>query len=308
MRTDKKIILAVISVMLAAGITACAEKPAAEKPADKEEAAKPVKTEYILESSHAVDGRQGIAWEKGKYFVSGSTTLSVYDTHWERIVTETEPFADFDAEVNHIGDIDAYNGEIYAGVEYFMDGEASNIQVAVYDAATLKLKRTYMFDEKSGQKEVSGIAVDPDHGCMWMCSWGEDEDAAYLYRYDLESGEYLGKARMKEPPQLIQGVAYYDGWLYITSDDGPEMDDKPDHVYKCFADPDKDEFEVSLEKTLNDVTRQGEVEGISFDRDKKQMLVSYNRGAVIVEGMPTGYYDGYDEEIHEIFVYDMKTK
>ena len=33
------------------------------------------------------------------------------------------------------------------------------------------------------------------------------------------------------------------------------------------------------------------------------MLISYNRGAIIVKGMPTGFYDGYDKEIHEIFVY-----
>ena len=303
MRTDKRILLIAVTVMLAAGITACASKPA-----DEEGSAEPVETVYTLESSHAVDGRQGIAWEGGRYYVSGSTTLSVYDAGWERIKTETEPFTAFDAEVNHIGDIDAYNGEIYAGVEYFMDGEASNIQMAVYDAETLQLKRTFMFDESSGQKEVSGIAVDPDHGSMWMCSWGEDENAAYLYRYDLKSGEYLGKVRMNEPPQLIQGVAYYDGWMYITADDGSADDDEPDHVYRCFVDPDKDEFTVSPAKTLDDVTRQGEIEGISFDRDKKQMLVSYNRGAVIVKGMPKGFYDGYDEEIHEIFVYDMKTE
>ena len=45
----------------------------------------------------------------------------------------------------------------------------------------------------SGQTEVSGITVDPDHGYMWMCSWAEDESGSYLYKYDLESGEYLGK-------------------------------------------------------------------------------------------------------------------
>ena len=184
-------------------------------------------TSYSLESSHEVDGRQGIAWKDGRYYVSGSTTLSVYDSGWNRIKTETEPFVNFEAEVNHIGDIDVYKGEIYAGVEYFMDGVGTNIQMAVYDADTLALKRTYMFEPDSGQMEVSGIAVDPD----------------------------------------------------------------------------LDEFSVLPEKTLDDVTRQGEIEGISFDKDQKQMLISYNRGAIIVKGMPTGFYDGYDKEIHEIFVY-----
>ena len=264
-----------------------------------------VNSEYTLESSHEVDGRQGIAWENGLYYVSGSTTLSIYDAEWNRKKTETDPFGKFDAEVNHIGDIDVYNGEIYAGVEYFMDGTASNIQMAVYDAETLELVRTYMFDPESGQTEVSGITVDLDHGSIWMCSWAEDESGSYLYRYDLENGEYLGKVYMKEPPQLIQGIAYDGGWIYITADDGDADKDEPDHVYKCKVDLTGNEYDVITEKTLDDVTRQGEIEGISFDKDKKQMLISYNRGAIIVKGMPKGFYDGYDKEIHEIFVYNM---
>ena len=261
---------------------------------------------YTLASSHEVDGRQGIAWENGLYYVSGSTTLSVYDADWNRIQTETEPFGAFDAEVNHIGDIDVYDGEIYAGVEYFMDGEASNIQMAVYDAETLQLTRTYMFDPESGQTEVSGMTVDPDHGSMWMCSWAMDDSGSYLYRYDLESGAYLGKVRMEIPPQLIQGIKYYDGWLYITADDGDADDDAPDHVYKCQVDLSLDQYPVHLEKTLDDVTRQGEIEGLSFDTDRKQLLVCYNRGAIIVKGMPKGFYEGYDAEIHEVFAYDMQ--
>ena len=263
-------------------------------------------TVYTRESSHEVDGRQGIALDEGRYYVSGSTSLSVYDADWNRIKGETEPFGSFDVEVNHIGDIDVYNGEIYAGVEYFMDGVGSNIQMAVYDADTLKLKRTYMFEQESGQMEVSGIAVDPDHNSMWMCSWIDDESSSYLYRYDLGSGEYQGKVRMNEPPQWIQGIAYKDGWIYMTADDGSADDNEPDHVYKCFVDPDLDEFTVFPEKTLDDVTRQGEIEGITFDKDRKQMLISYNRGAIIVKGMPTGFYEGYDKEIHEIFIYDMQ--
>ena len=285
------------AVILFSGMSACESTPAAGHTADE--------STYTLVSSHEVDGRQGIAWENGLYYVSGSTSLSVYDAEWNRIKAETDPFGKFDAEVNHIGDIDVYNGEIYAGVEYFMDGAASNIQMAVYDAETLELVRTYMFDPESGQTEVSGIAADPDHGSMWMCSWAEDASGSFLYRYDLGSGEYLGKVHMEDPPQYIQGIACHDGWIYITADDGPADGDEPDHVYKCRVDPETDEIAVMTETTLDNVTRQGEIEGISFDKEKKQMLISYNRGAIIVKGMPKGFYDGYDAEIHEVFVFDI---
>ena len=32
--------------------------------------------------------------------------------------------------------------------------------------------------------------------------------------------------------------------------------------------------------------------------------IAYKDGAIIVKGMPTGLYDGYDKEIHEVFVYN----
>lgn len=258
---------------------------------------------YTLDGVHAVDGRQGVAWEDGQYYISGSATLSRYDGDWNLIASADAPFSGFAEEVNHIGDIDVYHGEIYAGVEYFMDGEASNIQIAVYDAQTLELARTYPFDAASGQTEVSGIAVDGDSHSIWLCSWADGESGRYLYRYDLETGDYLGKHHLQPPPQWIQGIAYDDGWIYMTADDGTADLGEPDHVYRCRVDTSRTAWTVTLERTLDDVTLQGEVEGICFDRAKNQMLVSYNRGAQIVLGMPKGLYEGYDSEIHEVFAY-----
>jgi hypothetical protein len=60
-----------------------------------------------------------------------------------------------------------------------------------------------------------------------------------------------------------------------------------------------------MEKEFDDVTKQGEIEGLTFDGDHRQFLLLYNRGARIVAGMPTGFYEGYTEEIHEVFVYNI---
>ena len=78
---------------------------------------------YTLSSVHRVNGRQGICTEGGFYWVSGSTTLTKYDGDWNVIAENTDPFRGYDLEVNHIGDIDVYQNELYLGVEYFMDGE-----------------------------------------------------------------------------------------------------------------------------------------------------------------------------------------
>ena len=261
--------------------------------------------DYTLSSVHRVNGRQGICTEGGFYWVSGSTTLTKYDGDWNVIAENTDPFRGYDLEVNHIGDIDVYRNELYLGVEYFMDGEGKNIQVAVYDGDTLELKRVFPFRADTGQLECSGIAVDPDSRTVYMTSWIDDESSAYLYMYDLDTGNYRGKLLMQPEPKWLQGIACHDGSLYVTCDDGDADGDEPDHMYRIDIGGDGTTGTVVTERAFGDVTRQGEIEGLTFDSEKGQFLLLYNRGARIVLGMPRGFYEGYTEEIHEVFVYDM---
>ena len=309
---NKKIyVIAAASVLAVTALAGCGKAPA--KP--EENKSEPVKTEaaktesakasYKLLSSNEVAGRQGVASEGDYYYVSGSTTLTKYDKDWKMVSENTKPFdKGYEREVNHIGDIDVYNNEIYCGVELFLDDKASNIQIAIYDVDTLELKRTFNFEPQSGQTECSGIAVNPDNNTVIMCSWAMDETGEYLYRYDLKTGAYMDKIKMDPSPKLIQGIAYNEGAYYITSDDGDADKDAPDHVYKTVIEDKATTCKVTEEKTLDDVTKQGEIEGLTFDKDKNQMLVLYNRGARIILGMPSGFYEGYDHEIHEVFTYE----
>ena len=260
---------------------------------------------YELASVHPVAGRQGICVENGYYWVSGSGTLAKYDSSWNLVAENTEPFEGYALEVNHIGDIDVYNNELYLGVEYFMDGEGKNIQVAVYDGDTLKLKRVFPFRPDTGQLECSGIAVDPDTRTVYMTSWIDDTSSEYLYMYDLDTGDFKGTLKMDPAPKWLQGVACHDGKLYVTSDDGDADEDAPDHMYRIDVSEDGTTGNVTMVKTFDDVTRQGEIEGLTFDEDNGQFLLLYNRGARIIAGMPRGFYEGYSEEIHEVFVYDI---
>ena len=278
--------------------------PASQRPETDPEIMLPVH-QYELISSVEVNGRQGVCSEGDYYWVSGSTTLAKYDKDWKLIKTNDDPFKGYTLEVNHIADIDVYNNELYIGAEYFMDGVGKNIQIAVYDADTLELKRTFPFEAESGQLECSGIAVNPDTKTVWMCSWVGEESGRYLYKYDLETGKYLGKVHMQMPPQWLQGIAYYDGWFYMTADDGTADDNEPDHLYKTRIEDGATSCIVTLERTFDDVTRQGEIEGLTFDKELGQLLLLYNRGARIVLGMPRGFYEGYDKEISEVFTYQI---
>ena len=261
---------------------------------------------YELVLVQPVNGRQGICTEGDSYWVSGSKTLTKYDRNWNIIAENTDPFKGYTFEVNHIGDIDVYHNELYLGVEYFMDGEGKNIQVAVYDGDTLELKRIFPFRSDTGQLECSGIAVDPDSRTVYMTSWIDDESSRWLYMYDLDTGNYLGKLLMQPEPRWLQGSAYYAGNLYITADDGNADESEPDHMYRVVINDDRNKGTVVLEKTFDDVIRQGEIEGLTFDSSRGEFLALYNHGARIVAGMPTGFYEGYEEEIHEVFVYSMR--
>ena len=190
-------------------------------------------------------------------------------------------------------------------MELFLDGSASNIQIAIYDADTLKLKRTFPFEASSGQTECSGITVNPDTATVWLSSWADGESGRYLYKYDLNSGEYLGKVHMHAVPQWIQGVDYHDGAYYVSADDGDADWDEPDHIYRFDIAEDSTHATAVEELVLDDVTRQGEIEGLSFDEESSTLLVLYNRGARIVLGMPSGFYDGYTAEIHEVYMYEV---
>ena len=138
-----------------------------------------------------------------------------------------------------------------------------------------------------------------------MTSWIDDESSEYLYMYDLDTGDYKGKLKMQPSPKWLQGIACFDGSLYVTSDDGDADENAPDHLYRVDVSESRETGQVILEKTFDDVTRQGEIEGLTFDTARKAFLLLYNRGARIIAGMPPGFYDGYDQEIHEVFIYYM---
>ena len=257
---------------------------------------------YTLKRTFEVEGRQGIATDGDFYYVSGSTALYKYDKKGTLLLVNEDPFADFDQPANHLGDIDVYNGEIFAGGETFVDGRGTNIQIAIYDAQTLDYKRSMDWNPNSGQVEVSGLAVDRDRKTVWMTDW---VNGSYIYQYDLESGEYIGKLHLQPVPQYQQGIFYWEDHLYITADDGNADDNEHDHCYRVKIAPSATAAQVTLEKTFTEVKRAGEIEGLAIDPKTGEFLVHFNRGKRVVLGMPQGFYPGYDREIHEIYVYKM---
>ena len=257
---------------------------------------------YKLKDVFPVAGRQGVACDGKFIYISGSKALYKYDMTGKLIAQNDRPFDGYPIASNHIGDIDVYNNEIYVSAENFMDGVGKDIQIAVHDTETLKLKRSFAFEPKSGQEEVSGITVDPVKKTVWMCSWVGGESGNYLYEYDL-AGKYLRKVHLQPVPQYVQGVFWTDGDLLVTADDGIADDNDPDHIYRVRI-TSSSSAKVTLEKTLDEAIKQGEIEGLCIDPSNGDLLVLQNRGAQIVLGMPKGFYPGYDKEISEVYRYE----
>ena len=254
-----------------------------------------------------VAGRQGVACDGQYYYVSGSTALYKYTLKGEQVLSNETPFKDItegSPAPNHIGDIDVFEKEIYAGCEYFMDGVGQNIQIAIYDAETLQYKRSMTWDKESGQVECCGLAVDRTRSLVWMADWVNGSD---LYCYSKDTGQYYGKVELKPAPELQQGIyCRSDGCILISSDDGDADKGEPDHIYYCNPHREgnlNDKPEVSLFMTMDSFRRAGEIEGLCINPNSGSLVVLNNRGARIIKGMPSGFYDGYDREIHELYVF-----
>ncbi len=248
-----------------------------------------------------VAGRQGIAVLECGFVVSGSKALYKYDENWNLILSNHTPFAGLTDSLNHIGDIDVFENKIFTGCEYFQNGKGNNLQVVVYDANSLKPIDVIKIDEKSGQDEVSGIAIDKSNRIIWLSNW---VNGTYLYKYSLDNGAYIGKLQLNPAPAFQQGVLCVDGSVYITADDGDAELNEHDNLY--LVDPVLKDQNVNKIKQFLEFKRTGEIEGLSYDRINRKFYVLMNRGARIIKGMPVGFYDGYSEEIHEIYIYQLK--
>lgn len=262
------------------------------------------KFKFTLHKTTEVDGRQGVCVDKDNYYVSGSKELFKYSRDGKLLLKNSSPFKDIKMEINHFGDIDIYNGRIYSGIEYFKDGVGVNQCIGIYNTEKLELEKVIILDAATEQKEVSGIAIDAKHNLFWLTDW---TDGNCVYKYDLETGNYLGKIIFNPAAKFQQGVLAIDNYLLVTSDDGDAETGESDNLYAIVKNGSsvKTQIPVCIKK-FNDVKREGEIEGLTYDPYADELLVLFNRGARIIKGMPKGFYEGYEKEIHEIYHYKIK--
>ncbi len=115
---------------------------------------------------------------------------------------------------NHIGDIDYYNGKIYAPIE---DGSAYlNPYVVIYDATTFLYTGTsYLMPQPLLTEGIPWNAVDGPRGYLYNAEWN------YTLRinvFDLNTMALVGFIPLSQVLDRIQGAKVYEGNMYAMSD------------------------------------------------------------------------------------------
>ena len=115
---------------------------------------------------------------------------------------------------NHIGDVDFWNGSLYAPIE---DGSAYlHPYVAVFDPTTLVAGQTFALPATALTEGVPWVAVDGPHGRFLAAQWDPTPEILF---FDLATGAPAGSLPIRPTLSRIQGAKIHDGALYAATND-----------------------------------------------------------------------------------------
>lgn len=151
---------------------------------------------------------------------------------------------------NHIGDIDYFDGKIYAPIE---DGPGYlNPTLVLYDADTLQAgPERFRLEEEKLTKGVPWVAIDEERGVAYTAEWN---DTTLLNVHRLSDFAITSTIQLDKPVPRIQGAEVYKGYLYAARDNYAEksviaIDPVTGHVSYLFN---------------RDLGMDHEVEGLTF--------------------------------------------
>jgi len=114
----------------------------------------------------------------------------------------------------HIGDIDFWNGTLYAPLED--TGPYVQPHIALYDPATLVAGQTYALPTTLLTDGVPWVAVDGPRGNIYVAVW---DPTLAIFVFDLTTVTYTRSIPLRPPLGRIQGAKVFEGSLYASTDD-----------------------------------------------------------------------------------------
>ncbi len=152
---------------------------------------------------------------------------------------------------DHIGDIDVWNGHVYAPLEDGKNGY-KNPRVALIDTATMQFGAVTAVPWALQTAGVPWVAVDAPRGYLYMAEWGS---TTQLNRFRLTDLTYVDSLPLQLPPGTtlgrIQGAKVSEGALYFATDEATKSIGKIN-------------LETGTVLRLFAITGGGEQEGLCF--------------------------------------------
>jgi len=177
------------------------------------------------------DYSQGVATD-GKYW---------YFTHKEKIYKTTSdynvvainefaiPQFLLDQGYEHIGDIDYYEGKIYAPME---DVDRVSPLLCIYDTTNLTFSGEYYPLNGDGQTHGPWIAVDPETNLIYTSEFS-DVNWLNIYTFYPEDGfDFVQQIALGKTITHVQGGVFYNGFLYLACDCGGYNGNITDNIYR----------------------------------------------------------------------------
>lgn len=192
--------------------------------------------------------RQGVAsLPDGGWIFSGTTVLARTDDALTQAVADTTAVPDeFEPDgYNHIGDVDVEGGVLYVPLEQ-PDYQTREQRMACYDPVTLE----YQASQPVEQRHNSFISVDGDRAYSMEGFSGD-----VLLVYEVGDGctfTPIEPIQMSATVQRVQGADYFEGALWLATDDAERG------LYRV----DLETGQVAPIGNMGNVADEGEGEGI----------------------------------------------
>jgi hypothetical protein len=159
---------------------------------------------------------QGLTTDGTSWYFSWTLGLEKTDLNYATQVSNT--FA-IPADLSrlgdkHIGDIDYWNGTLYAPLE---DSHTFLYpHIALYNPDTLTAGQSFALSNTLLPDGVPWVAVDGPRGNLYVAVW---DPTLAIFVFDLATVTYSRSIPLRPPLARIQGAKVFEGSLYLSTDD-----------------------------------------------------------------------------------------
>ncbi|MDP1915899.1 MAG: hypothetical protein Q8L14_06625 [Myxococcales bacterium] len=196
---------------------------------------------------------QGLAANGTGWIFSGTLSLERTDATFARqqVNNLAIPTLLALAGSDHIGDIDVWNGTIYAPIE---DGRTNYMspKLVLFDAQSLTAGMQYSIPRALQTEGVPWVAVNGAAGHLYFAEWNP---TTQLNIFSLSTVQLLSSLTLRPPAGVmvgrVQGAKVFEGALYLATDDATKS------LFKM-------NLQTGTVQKLFSINTTGEQEGLAF--------------------------------------------